>query len=799
MDKQNKAYEIHRDPIANPKAVITGDCYRFTVLTSQMIRLEYSENGVFEDLATQTVINRNFPVPEYRIIDDLDNFEIITKHLHLVYNKKKFSKNGLSIQVKGNLSAYRSIWHYGEKGENLKGTARTLDEADGAIPLEDGLLSRNGFAIMDDSKSIVITDDGWVRPRNTETIDIYFLGYGREYLECLNDFYHLCGNTPMLPRYALGNWWSKFHSYTDESYRELIEKFESEKVPFSMAVLDMGWHLTEIDPKYGSGWTGYTWNKQLFKDPAKFLEWVHKKGMHVTLNVHPADGVRGHEEAYIPMAKELGVDYEKEDPILFDISDRKFLEAYFNYLHHPNEEIGVDFWWIDWQQGGSTKVEGLDPLWMLNHYHFLDNGRDGKRPMTFSRYAGLGSHRYPIGFSGDSFATWESLDFQPYFTANATNAGYGWWSHDIGGHMHGSKSDERLVRWIQFGVFSPIMRIHSSDNPFWVKEPWRFNSYIGGILKEFLRLRHQLIPYLYSMNSLFSKENMPLIRPMYYHNSEHNEAYQVPNEYYFGTELIVCPITKPADDEIMMGAFDGWIPEGKYYDFFTGRMYEGNRRITFYRDLTGLPVLAKAGAIIPMTAEMAVVNDTDNPSELLIKVFTGADGTFTMYEDNSLHVKEDKLRFVNTSMQFINKKESKFSMKPQQYEEGVIPSTRNYEIHFVGVKAVSDIKVMLGDTEISFSKSYDATCNTLIIKVNSVCTGEEFVIHINDMEEKIHNDITTEIFNILDKAQLEYDLKWLIHGIVKKHTNPMKLLAEISTLHLNAPLLGALTEIITAY
>ena len=152
----------------------------------------------------------------------------------------------------------------------------------------------------------------------------------------------------------------------------------------------------------------------------------------MTLNVHPADGVRAHEKAYPAMAKALGVDAAHEDKIPFAPTDRAFMDAYFQYLHHPHEAIGVDFWWIDWQQGEDSALENVDPLWLLNHQHFLDSGRDGRQPLTFSRYAGIGSHRYPIGFSGDTVTTWESLDFQPYFTATASNVGYSWWSHEIG-------------------------------------------------------------------------------------------------------------------------------------------------------------------------------------------------------------------------------------------------------------------------------------------------------------------------------------------------------------------------------
>lgn len=263
------------------------------------------------------------------------------------------------------------------------------------------------------------------------TLDVYFFGYGHDYLHCLKDFYHLCGRTPLLPRYALGNWWSRYYRYSEEEYKALMERFELERIPFSVAVIDMDWHLVDIDPQYGSGWTGYTCNRELFPEPQRFLAWLHEKGLRVTLNVHPADGVRAFEDPYLTIAAEMGMDPEKGDAVEFDITDPNFLRAYFKFLHHPLEDEGVDFWWIDWQQGGVTKVPGLDPLWMLNHYHYLDSGKRGNRQITFSRYAGLGSHRYPVGFSGDTIVTWESLDFQPYFTANAANVGYGWWSHDI--------------------------------------------------------------------------------------------------------------------------------------------------------------------------------------------------------------------------------------------------------------------------------------------------------------------------------------------------------------------------------
>ena len=154
-------------------------------------------------------------------------------------------------------------------------------------------------------------------------------------------------------------------------------RFQREQIPFSVAVIDMDWHLVDIPPKYGTGWTGYTWNRELFPDPPEFLAWLHEQGLKVTLNVHPADGVRAHEEAYPRMAEVLGIDPASGTAVEFDVTDRAFLEAYFDVLHHPMEEDGVDFWWVDWQQGKKTRIPGLDPLWMLNHYHYLDSTRAG--------------------------------------------------------------------------------------------------------------------------------------------------------------------------------------------------------------------------------------------------------------------------------------------------------------------------------------------------------------------------------------------------------------------------------------
>lgn len=789
-------YRIKTEGHAEDAAIIQGEKYRFTVLTKEMIRLEYCEDGQFEDRATQCVIDRKFKVPEYQVIENEESLEIITDKIHLVYNKQKFTDYGLSVQVRGNISVYHSSWHFGEEATDLRGTARTLDEADGAIELEHGIISRFGYGILDDSRSLVITEDGWVEPRKEDCIDIYFLGYGHEYEHCLKDYYHLTGKTPLLPRYALGNWWSRFYRYNDQEYKALMTRFEKEEIPFSVSVIDMDWHLVDIDPKYGSGWTGYTWNKELFPDPKEFMTWLHDHGLKVTLNVHPAGGVQAHEEKYKEMAEAMGRDWEKEEPVNFDVTDQKFLKAYFEYLHHPNEEEGVDFWWLDWQQGGLSKIPGLDPLWMLNHYHYLDSGRRGKRRLTFSRYAGMGSHRYPVGFSGDTIISWESLAFQPYFTANASNVGYGWWSHDIGGHMKGYRDEELSTRWIQFGVFSPIMRLHSSNSAFTGKEPWNYNAVSENIMKRYLKLRHEMIPYLYTMNYHASHDGQPLIRPMYYLEPEQPEAYEVPNEYYFGTELVVCPITEPTDKAAGTACVKAWIPEGKWYDIFSGLKYDGGRMLELYRSLEDIPVLAKEGAIIPLTDLTEYTNSVENPKELAVKIVPGKKNAFILMEDTGDTCEDKEENWAQTKLEWIN--ENEFIIHPANGNLDVIPKCRTWKMEFYGIADVDNLEVTVGGKAIETERIYDEKRHICQVNIPETEVTEQITISFSKGYLLMENNKPAEIFALLYQAKIEYEVKEKIYAYMKEGKTSSEVLGIIQAMHLPDSVYGMLSEVLLA-
>lgn len=796
-------YRIHTRPVALQANQVIGEKYRITMLTEGLVRLEYSEDGVFEDRATQMALYRDFPKTNYRVIRTKDGIELHTSRLHLIYNEQNFSRYGLSIQVKGRISAYHSIWHYGEEIHDLGGTARTLDEANGAIKLEHGIISQFGYSLLDDSQSQVILDDGWIEPRKKGIQDLYFFGYGHDYKEALEDFYCLCGKPPMLPRYALGNWWSRFYPYTEETYLELMDRFEQNNLPFTVAVIDMDWHLVDIDEKYGSGWTGYTWNKAYFPEPARFLKHLHDKGMHTTLNVHPAEGVQAHEEMYKEMAEAMGVDYTKEDPINCDLADPKFIEEYFTFLHHPREKEGVDFWWIDWQQGTNSKIEGLDPLWILNHFHFLDNQKNGKRPMNFSRYAGPGSHRYPVGFSGDTLITWESLDFQPYFTANASNIGYSWWSHDIGGHMMGYKDDEMETRWMQFGIYSPIMRLHSSRSEFNGKEPWRFKREAESAMGEALRERHRMIPYLYSMNYRNYQENLPLIEPMYYEYPEEREAYLVNNQYYFGSELLIAPVTSPRIPHLNVSCTTVWLPKGKWYDYYTGMIYQGGRMLDLYRDLTSIPVLAKAGSILPFTEEISAPQAVKNPGSLIIYAYAGADGAFTLYEDDNETCAYQQGICVKTLITYQEKAEAVLTINEAQGECSLIPEKRKFTVEIAGFlkEAAEQARVSIDGKFLAneeYMVEYNQKKKAVRISLKETAVTKKIQVFLPNSLQTQENPLMQLVFDFLNQAEIEFDKKDEIYRLVQTETRIPVLLAQLNAKNLDKNLYGVLLEILTA-
>lgn len=640
-------FEVNNAPAYEEQVFIFGNI-RISVLSHRIIRVEKSENGQFCDKATQMVINRRLSKLEVKVKRDHNFVTLFT-------GNGGFRVNLSTLQTD---AAMGKRWVTPSNETNLGGTARTLDGTFGILGswktkkehtdhfclghIRKGIFSSNGVAEIDDSKSFLFNEDGSISVRKEKYIDKYVFAFGNDYLGGLKEFYALCGSTPLLPKYALGNWWSRYYAYSADEYLKLMDEFEKRNIPFTVATIDMDWHIVKNVPKdvkatiiQGAGWTGYTFEESLFPDYKGFLNNLKGRNLAVTMNLHPHDGVRYFEKQYAEMCAANGQDAASKKPVRFNLTNPVFRDSYFDILHHPYENEGVDFWWIDWQQGTKSKeMLGLDPLWLLNHYHYLDNTRGGKEGMILSRYAGIGSHRYPVGFSGDTFVCWKSLKLQPWFTANASNAGYTWWSHDIGGHVFNNGDNEIYLRWVQYGVFSPINRLHSNNTSI-SKEPWNFPETEETAIK-YLRLRHSLIPFIYTANVETAKNGIPLISPMYYYdNSTLAREKKYRNQYYFGEQLIVAPVTEKIKAGKPNVRF--YIPDGTWTDIFTGKKYsKGEYEINC--PLENYPVFAKEGAIIPTLPESD--NNNTDFTELVVWAFRGKND-YTIFDDDG-----ESVRFI---------------------------------------------------------------------------------------------------------------------------------------------------------
>ena len=775
------------NPAANEKAIISGENYRFTLLTPRLIRIEYNDRGIFSDRETFLAVNRDFDVPEFSVENKNEVITITTDYIKLTYKQNNpFNQESLSVcYTNDNASVYAgrhlSHWKFGvTSARNLKGTATSLDNVNGSTEIETGIMSMGEVCILDDSK-------------NSGYTDMYLFCYGNsdssnyDYKTALADFYKLSGNVPMLPKYALGNWWCRYYPYTQDEYINLMQKFQDKDVPLSVAMIDMDWHYTKIDKKYENGWTGFSWNKELFPDHKSFLKELHERNLYIGLNTHPQGGVAAHEERYAAMASAMNIPPDSQKTIEFDIENPEFAENYFKILHHPIEDEGVDL-------GGRRIIKKIreldpDPLQKLNQLHFEDNNRKNDRALILSRYSGPGSHRYPVGFSGDSISSWESLEFQPYFTATASNIGYVWWSHDIGGFQQGNKDDELITRWVQLGVFSPINRLHSMNLRYMSKEPWNYNKIAEETIEKFLRLRHKLSPYIYTMNYRASKLSEPLIQPLYY-NYTGSEAYRNKTEYMFGSEMIVSPIVTPHDNVTSYGSAKVYLPNGIWYDFFSGRKYKGDREFTAFRTIDTAPVFVKAGGIVPMAVSESV-NDISNPETMNIKVYAGANGSFELYEDDGISNRYTAGAYAVTKLELNWNERPCFKVFKPVGDLSVIPETRNYIIEIVGIENC-DINLECNGKKISFEKEYKDT--TMYITVYDV--SEELMIEF-ESSNLAQNDTIKWLDELLLDCYAEYMLKEAIYNALSKNIPVTEKLIYIGEKIKDTKLRLALQEIIT--
>ena len=759
---------------SDPSCIFQGQNYRISVISERCVRLEYSTNNQFIDNPTQLIKRRNIGKPDFSVQQDSNLLEITTKYFVLTYVKGRPFGAGsvdparnLKITLKSREKDRQKDWYYGHP--EVRNMAGNIVSVDFPIDksLQKGLYSLDGFASFDDSNSRIIVQDGTLLEPVTGHTDIYVFMYDRDFKQALFDYFKMTGSPAMIPRYALGNWWSRNVAYDDKSVDELIKNFEKKKIPLSVVLFDHDWHYRNIgDFKDLKG--GFTFNNAYFRNPKNTIDKLHSKGIRVGLVVDPMQGFFPHDAYYKPASEYLEI--LDSSVIKFDPLNPKLLDVLFKVFLHPLEQLGVDFFWND-----SKADNDVSKLWAINHYMFLDKGRAAaQRPMLLARNGIYAPHRYPVLYGGSSEVSWEALRQLPFQYLNAANIGVSWWSHDVGGNHGGVEQGELYLRYLQLSVFSPILRFHGARGPYYKREPWLWDVKTENIAADYLRLRHRLIPYLYTEAYNYTKSGTPVIQPFYYNYMWVYDDDLYKNQYYFGSQLLVCPILDKKDTTMNRTIHKFFIPDGIWYDFVTGKKFPGNKKYTSFFKESDYPVFAHAGSIIPLS-NRSDYNNTGLPTDLEVQIFPGVSNTYTLYEDDGITSLYREGYYLKTSIDY-NYLKNNYTVifRSVDGKSGIVPEYRNYKVVFRNTKQAQDVVVYFNSTQVNVESYVDG--NDFIVEVKNCPTIGQLSINCKgkDIEIDAVRLINDDVNSILMDLKIDTYMKEEIADIMFGNTSISK-------------------------
>jgi alpha-glucosidase (family GH31 glycosyl hydrolase) len=455
----------------------------------------------------------------------------------------------------------------------------------------------------------------------------------------------------LLPRWAYGVWYSEYYDRTAAQYEDtILPAFRSEGVPLDVLV-------TDTDFKSPDTWNGWQPDSTKFPDFKGFLDWSAAQGLHNSFNIHPSIDATDPQFTQAQSTAQ-GRLSGSGGRYAFDWGDPAQLKAYMD-LHQGMERQGADIWWLDWCCDGSqSSLQGVTPDAWINQQYADDTSKTVGRGFAFSRaYGSLQASGYsgqvglPTGpwadkrttvhFTGDTTSNWATLAMEVGYTPGESAAtGLSAVSHDIGGFNNdgtqaagaepGStkEADDLYARWVQFGTFQPIDRLHGNHSD---RLPWQYGSAAKASAEEYLNLRENLVPYTYTLARSAETTGVPVVRPLYLQYPEEQDAYgAASSEYLYGPDVLVAPVTTPGAS----ATTSVWFPPGSTWtDYFTGTTYAGGTTHSVSTTLDTMPVFVRSGGILA-TRGANVTNDVQNPlTAVTLDIAAGADGRFSLYED----------------------------------------------------------------------------------------------------------------------------------------------------------------------
>ncbi len=741
----------------NESAMIRSSSFRVTVLTERLVRLEYSNTGVFNNYETSIVKNRRFDVPDFTKQEDDNILKIETRYFVLSYVKNSvFSTRTLVAKSKNS----GEEWYYGQKEvKNFNSTAMSLDNTTKLPVLEKGLFALNGIATIDDSNSLCFDENRNVVTLNKskDYVDLYLFIYDKDFAMCLQDYFMLTGYPKMIPRYALGNWWSKECDYKDYEVLEKIDRFRMHGIPLSVFLLDNGW--SKKDSKYPDIVNGFSFNEQFYSNPSEFIKKVHEKDVKFGVKINPQYGFYPFENNFKYVSQYLPVNEKGFSN--FSVYDLKTVDVFFKVLLHPLESLGIDLFWNDYYDNDKNK------MYLMNYYMNLDSLRSNKRSITLSRNSTFDAHLFNVMYSGRNIIDWNTLKMLPFYTLNSANIGACFWSHDIAGCTGGVEDNDFYLRSIQYGVFSPILRFNTVRGLYFKREPWKWDVVTNSIASDYLKLRHRLIPYIYSECYEYHKKGRLLIQPFYYYNLKFYDDENYSNQYYFGSSFMISPIIKPMDPDMNRTIQRFFIPEGVWYDFQDGKRYPGNHKYIGFYSIDNYPIFVKQGSIIPLAGPGSFMS-YKNPKDLEIHVFPGKSNTYHLYEDDGETNNFETGRYCITEIDY-NYRKSNYTLiiRPIEGDLNTLLPTRDYKIVFRNTKKSDNVVVYENDKVLDNIET-EVTETNFIVNIKNISTRSQLVINCygEDIEIDSVKLIKDDIESILLDLKIYTNIKDEIASIV---------------------------------
>jgi len=746
----NASYYVKnpKNLIANDKHVIKGQTFRFTILTPRLIRLEYNKNGIFEDRATSLVVNRTFEDFLYQISDENQILIITTEYFTLTYTKESsFTSSSLKVALNGT----DKIWTPGHKEiRNVGSLTYSLDEFDikGEVKLDKGLdkglYSLDGFVTIDDSKNLVIENNTFIK-REGDTIDTYLFAYRSDLGLCLQDYFNLTGYPPMIPRYALGAWWYKNEMYNMYSIDDILKKFSDNNIPISVFLLGNKWH---------NNVNNFAYDNRLF-DLSYINKYYVGKKQKFGLTINPELPIYNTDPLFNEIIKfiQTNTNYLSFYPFSNDT-----INIYLNTIVTNLSNSGIKIFNIDYYN-----PKDKEGHFLLNHYHYVLSNLQ-ERGIILSRNPGIAPHRYPVIYSGRTKVSWDTLKNLAIYNNRAANLGVCWHAHAIGGYYSGIEEDELYLRYIQFGVFNPIFILASDGGKYYKREPWKWNQIKLSVIREYMQLRNKLVPYIYNEGYTYHKYGVPIIQPLYYKYPKIFDEPNYVNQYFFGSKIMISPITKRKNPEMNRVVQHIFIPNGIWYDYFSGKKYIGNKYYRGFYKEEDYPIFVKEGSIIPMSLDM----DTNIPTNMELQIFpaeNGLYGSYELYEDDGISIKDNGKNYLITKMN-LDKVDTGYKFTLSKKEGYYNIPNRNYVLRFRNMKSPEKVIVKYNNNETLYN--YETIKNDLIVKLNNINVYSTIEVNIigKNLEIETISVINEEISEILEDLEINTILKEQIDDII---------------------------------